>query len=176
MATLKVAILKVQFPSLLKFPWMKIHGNIEGLRYSSHQEISYKFPWMKIHGNIEGLTASDSVTIIGIISMNENSWQHWRDTDYYHIHAKRFISMNENSWQHWRGCVETKVTFGDWFPWMKIHGNIEGCQSWFACWSACPISMNENSWQHWRTYIFSHSRQPLAPFPWMKIHGNIEGA
>ena len=111
-----------------------------------------------------------------------------------------YISMNENSWQHWRngatsGGSGTPIIF----PWMKIHGNIEGLRRWEGWYCPGLISMNENSWQHWREdkqvnntgipnnfhewKFMATLKGPAAahipavrqPFPWMKILGNIEG-
>ena len=90
--------------------------------------------------------------------------------------------MNENSWQHWReNAVIFKTKNLEEFPWMKIHGNIEGSEqssclsglhirfhewkfmatlkvdifpSLYAC--LITVSMNEDSWQHW---MFTKSDQ-----------------
>ena len=83
--------------------------------------------------------------------MNENSWQHWRASNFAGSPQYAFISMNENSWQHWRMTVNPRIPVTP------------------------TISMNENSWQHWREQEMYSSLQDEIEFPWMKIHGNIEG-
>ena len=114
---------------------------------------SYSFPWMKIHGNIEG---SFTATLSSMPSICFHEWK-FMATLKVDIFPSLYaclitVSMNENSWQHWRMTavcipVELNVGFHEWkfmatlkgvigdscrlgiekFPWMKIHGNIEGC-------------------------------------------------
>ena len=40
------------------FPWMKIHGSIEGYSVIFSPFIQLSFPWMKIHGSIEGVSTA----------------------------------------------------------------------------------------------------------------------
>ena len=124
---------------------MKIHGNIEGRwRLSGCLRQAIQFPWMKIHGNIEGIFSIKLIFYYRIISMNENSWQHWRieycddnGLEFRNFHEWKFmatlkvivnigikivnpfISMNENSWQHWRVALNVSVssTLEDFHEW-----------------------------------------------------------
>ena len=130
---------------------------------------------MKIHGNIEGHQEHPVFPLYRHISMNENSWQHWRPSKIVPLEHWSKISMNENSWQHWRSSSKSLFS------------------------SPGIISMNENSWQHWRSLTPSpvdyssvdfhewkfmatlkevEGMRPcygISAFPWMKIHGNTEG-
>ncbi len=95
---------------------------------------------------------------------------------YSHVRDFRNVSMNENSWQHWRakiqsGNMDIKDCFHEW----KFMATLKGECSYLQDKEPWRVSMNENSWQHWRfRTIFLPIRSSYS-FPWMKIHGNIEG-
>ena len=156
---------------------MKIHGNIEAQRrpngrdahclssihgWKSMATLKQYIPWKRIkmmhciHGwkSMATLKLCVSSSLFPILSgihgwksmatlkqWHESAWTIWRTY---------LVSMDENPWQHWslRSYIFTS-TF-NWYPWMKIHGNIE------ASFSGSGSS------------VFGFS------YPWMKIHGNIE--
>ena len=144
-------VLHVTLPPL-SFPWMKIHGNIEGDENlcSLWNRIGCFHEW-KFMATLKASGDAAAPCQDHAVSMNENSWQHWRKTAFY---------------------ILDHAAIG--FPWMKIHGNIEGLMlgffvflSWWsfhewkfmatlkvqwagACRIKPVVSMNENSWQHWR--------------------------
>ncbi len=109
------------------FPWMKIHGSIEGWVAPAHLSCSISFPWMKIHGSIEGQAYDSCILMIMSVSMNENSWLYWR------LPTSFFWKSNKPGFHEWKFMALLKayricryfygyITF----PWMKIHGSIEG--------------------------------------------------
>ena len=176
MALLKVESWNLFFFSIAGFPWMKIHGSIEGRWPKLISVFTSAFPWMKIHGSIEGQGILGGFVWDKDVSMNENSWLYWRK------YSTQTSALMSQSFHEWKFMALLKESLAD---------EIEN--------PTTPVSMNENSWLYWRTrYGWRNSRlnpsfhewkfmallkaqqvfQPrerVTQFPWMKIHGSIEG-
>ena len=201
MATLKDLFPFLPYPDDLNFHEWKFMATLKDLCVECFPAWCQIFPWMKIHGNIEGRLSAMTMRRALWISMNENSWQHWRFPNLAFIgspeadfHEWKFMAtlkemlppsyptIPERNFHEWKFMatlkafpVQLSFAHSDPFPWMKIHGNIEGTwRSRMALFTRL-ISMNENSWQHWRLDYVWNGIKTYVQFPWMKIHGNIEG-